>query len=67
MRMAKLLGVMAEKGVTQGMLAQALGISKNTMSRIINRKAFLTTDKVEIACDFLGIDDDAMKAEIFLS
>lgn len=67
MKMSKLLGIMAEKGVTQRALAEALGISKNTMSRIINRKAYLTTDKVETACKFLGIDDDSLKAEIFLN
>ena len=66
MRMTKLIGRMAEKGVTQGVLASALGVSINTVSNKLNMRSFFTTDQVVTICDLLDITDPKEMCDIFL-
>lgn len=63
----KLLGVMAEKRISQSQLAKLLGKSKNTINAKINGKSTFDTQEATIICDILGIYDNALRAEIFLS
>lgn len=63
----KLLGAMAEAGVTQRSLAKMLGCSKNTVNAKINGKSAFDLNEVDAVCAALGIADSTRKAEIFLS
>lgn len=63
----KLLGVMAEKRISQAQLAKMLGKSKNTINAKINGKGTFDTQEATIICDILGITDKVLRAEIFLS
>lgn len=65
-KMYGLLGVMGKAGCNQKKLASILGISENTVSKIINKKVPLTTDKIRILCDYFHITDPVQKADIFL-
>lgn len=62
----RLVGKIAENGLTQGDVARALGVSANTFSARINGKSYFNTDEVERLCQILCITDDAEKAQIFL-
>lgn len=67
MNIAKLKGKMAEKGINQTMLANALKINKDTLSaRMTGKKAF-TVDEANSICSILGIEDEHTKCEIFLT
>ena len=63
----KLLGVMAEKRISQAQLAKLLGKSKNTINAKINGKGTFDTQEATTICDVLGITDKVLRAEIFLS
>ena len=67
MNISKLLGVMAEKGISQCALAKKLGISKNTVNAKLNGKGHFDTEQVSEICKILGIDDPEKKVEIFLA
>lgn len=57
----------AERGMTQGMLAKAIGVSQNTLSKkMIGRRDFTAGEILKI-CDALNIVSDDMKCEIFLT
>ncbi|MBR3960845.1 MAG: helix-turn-helix transcriptional regulator [Clostridia bacterium] len=62
----KLLGAMAEKGITQKELAKKLGISKNTVNSKINGKGHFDTEQAIKICEILGVDEPERKVEIFL-
>lgn len=64
---SKLLGAMAEKGISQRKLANALGVSKNTVNAKINGKGHFDTEQASQICEILGIVEPERKAEIFLS
>lgn len=62
-----LKGRIMEKGLTQGKLAEKIGISQNTMtSRICGHSSF-RVDEVKKICCILGIESSEEKAKIFLS
>lgn len=63
----KLLGKMAEAGITQIELAHRLSLSKNTVNNKINGKGCFDTEQVNKICDILKIEDNCVKAGIFLS
>ena len=63
----KLLGAMAEAGISQRELAKAMGRSKNTVNSKINGHGAFDLNEVDVICQCLGIVDTARKAEIFLS
>lgn len=67
MNFPKLRGIMAEKGVTQKDLARHIGCSENTVGAKLRGSAFFNTDEIISVCDCLGIIDNAVKAEIFLT
>lgn len=53
---AKLQGLAKEKGYTQGMLANTLGISENAFSNKINGKNQFKPLEIEKLCYVLDID-----------
>ena len=55
MRMRKLLGKMAEAGVTQRELASSIGISENTLSSRISGRSPFKSSEMESICRELGI------------
>ena len=57
---SKLLGRIKEKGFTQETFAEAIGISKATLSLKLSNKAYFKQNEMDKACLVLGID----KAEI---
>lgn len=63
----KLLGIMAEQGITQKVLANELQRAENTVSAKIRGLKPFDTDEALKVCDVLNITDNAEKAEIFLS
>ena len=63
----KLLGIMAERGVTQKGLAKKLNRSENTISSKIRGITPFDTQEAQEICDFLHITDNAERAEIFLT
>lgn len=63
----KLLGKMAEAGITQIELAHRLSLSKNTVNNKINGKGCFDTEQVNKICDILKIENNCVKADIFLS
>lgn len=61
-----LMSVMAGKGMTQTKLAALLGMSKNSLCEKINGKRCFNADEIIGICNVLGIEDNAIKAKIFL-
>ena len=63
----KLLGIMAEKRISQRKLAKKLGVSKNTINLKLNGRGCFDTEQATHICEILGIEDAEKKVEIFLS
>lgn len=63
----KLRGAMAEAGITQRSIAEAIGKNENTVTKCFNGKRSFDVEEVDIICELLGITDSAKKAEIFLA
>ncbi|MDD7260258.1 MAG: helix-turn-helix transcriptional regulator [Candidatus Faecousia sp.] len=63
----KLKGKIAEAGFSQRSLANALGMSKNTLNSKVNGKTPFNTVEIQQICEKLGITDLSEKASIFLS
>lgn len=57
---------MALYGYNQRSLAQAVGISKNTMNLKINGKKPFDTEEIRNICHILHVNSGAEKAKIFL-
>lgn len=62
-----LRGAIARAGMTQEKLAEAIGISGNTLSAKILGRYFFDTDEIDKICDVLSITDNLEKANIFLA
>lgn len=62
----KLKGKIAEKGYSQRRLADALGVSKNTLNAKVNKRIPFNTVEIAKICEVLDIHDAAEKAAIFL-
>ena len=62
---SKLLGRIKEFGYTQEGVAEAIGISKTTMSLKLNNKAAFTQPEVEKIRKALGIADEEIGAYFF--
>lgn len=54
-------------GMTQEKLAEAIGISSNTLSAKILGRSFFDTQEIDIICEVLSIEDNNEKANIFLA
>lgn len=67
MMISKLKGKIVEAGYTQRALAAELGMSKNTLNNKITGKTSFNMDEAMRLCELLGIQDNAEKAQIFLS
>lgn len=67
MAVNKLKGKIAEAGFSQRSLAEALGMSKNTLNAKVNGKVPFNTVEIEQICKVLGIRDVTEKATIFLT
>lgn len=52
-------GKIAEAGLTQGKLAEMVGMSMNSMSRKLSGKREFTLGEVQCICAALNIDDPA--------
>ncbi len=55
-----------KRGYKDADIAKALKISKQAYNKKLRLKTKITTDDAMIICDFLGIVDKSLKAEIFL-
>lgn len=62
-----LKGIMAEQGVSQTMLAEKIGMSKNTLNAKVNGKSSITVTDIFKICEALSITDPVLKCRIFLS
>lgn len=62
-----LKGKIVARGMRQTDVAEAIGISENTLSAKIQGKSSFTLDQVEKLCSILKINDVKEKCEIFLS
>ena len=67
MQSNRIKGKIVEAGFSQQDLAEKLRMSRNSLSNKINGKSPFYLDEVKQLCDILGIQDDAEKAQIFLS
>ena len=67
MAVNKLKGKIAEAGFSQRTLAEALGMSKNTLNAKVNGKVPFNTVEIELICNVLDIRDVTEKAVIFLT
>lgn len=67
MAVNKLKGKIAEAGFSQRTLAEALGMSKNTLNAKVNGKVPFNTVEIELICNVLDIRDVTEKAAIFLA
>ncbi len=67
MAVNKLKGKIAEAGFSQRTLAEALGMSKNTLNAKVNGKVPFNTVEIELICNVLDIRDVTEKAAIFLT
>jgi DNA-binding Xre family transcriptional regulator len=56
-----------KKGYTQDTLAEALGMTANTLSSRVTGKSCFDTDEIDRICDLLDITDNNDKADIFLA
>ena len=63
----KFLGRMVEAGYSQRSLAQAVGMSKNSMNAKINGNGCFDTEQIDKICKELGIVSGSEKADIFLA
>lgn len=55
MNYSKLKGLMREKGITQEMLAQSVGIAESTLNMKLNGKSFFKADEILKIAEVLGI------------
>lgn len=62
-----LRGAIARAGMTQERLAEAIGISSNTLSAKLLGKSFFDTEEIDRICEVLSIVDNNEKAAIFLA
>lgn len=62
-----LRSIMVANGVTQRELANAVGISENTMSAKITGKRPFNTDEAIKICGLLNIEDTTIMKDIFLA
>lgn len=63
----ELRAMMVRAGYCQKTLANQMGMSPKSLSDRIHGKKPFDTGQIEVICSILGIDDDAVKAQIFLS
>lgn len=62
-----LRSAIARAGMTQERLAEAIGISSNTLSAKLLGKSFFDTEEIDRICEVLSIVDNNEKADIFLA
>lgn len=67
MRLDKLNGVIAEKGISKTRLAKEFGITLQAMSKKLKGKTKITGEDAIKFCDILGITNAEQKCEIFLT
>lgn len=56
-----------EAGMTQGELAEKIGVSQNTLTSKMSGKRDFTVGEIDRICTALQINDGAQKAQIFLA
>lgn len=62
-----LRSAIARAGMTQEKLAEAIGITSNTLSAKILGRSYFDTEEIDKICDVLSIVDNNEKADIFLA
>lgn len=62
----KLLGIMAEKNVTQKQLAKMIYISVNSMCNKLNGRGTFTVDEAAKICVALDLKDEKVMTDVFL-
>ena len=58
---------MVDRGMTQGALARAIGISEGAFSNKMRGHTCFNTEEITLICDALQIEDPQVKCDIFLS
>ncbi len=62
-----LRAAIAKAGITQGQLAERIGVSENMISSRINGSSCFNTEEIDKICDALNIVSNNEKADIFLA
>lgn len=62
-----LRAAIAKAGITQGQLAERIGVSENTISSRINGSSCFNTEEIDKICAELNIVNNNEKADIFLA
>lgn len=60
-----LKGIMADAGISQNSLADAIGMARSTLNRKINSGNF-TAQEIKAICRFFNLTDPLLIREIFL-
>lgn len=58
---------MVDRGMTQGELARAIGISPSAFSNKMRGQTCFNTEEITLICNALKIEDAQIKCDIFLS
>ncbi len=62
-----LLAELRKKGYSQSSFAKAIGYKEKTFNHKVNGHTDFDTEEAKEICKFLGITDDKLKVQIFLS
>lgn len=62
-----LRAAIARAGMTQEKLAEAIGITSNTLTTKILGRSYFDTEEIDKICEVLSIEDNNEKAAIFLA
>ena len=62
---AKLLGRIKERGFTQGIVAEKIGMTQGTFGKKIKNESRFSTDEIDSICELLDISPDEIGVYFF--